>query len=219
MSFNLLPLPYAANALAPVISQETIEYHYSKHHRKYVETLSTLVLHEPGLKEASLVDVVRAASASKQRALFNNAAQVWNHNFYWQSICPPGSAREPEGELARLIDSAFGSVAALVGALRQEAETHFSNGWVWLLLEDDALVIRSFHDADTPLVHAGVTPLLTIDVWEHAYYIDYRNDRADYATAVTEGVLNWAFAAANLDGKGADRADQRPEQQAASDVK
>ncbi len=219
MSFNLLPLPYAANALGPLISQETIEYHYGKHHRKYVETLSALLLHEPGLQDASLVEVIRAASASKQRALFNNAAQVWSHNFYWHSICPPGAAPEPEGELARLIGSAFGSVAGLASALCNEAEAHFSNGWVWLLLEEENLVIRSFHDADTPLVHAGVIPLLNIDVWEHAYYIDYRNDRADYATAVTEGVLNWSFAAMNLDGKGADRADQRPEQQAASDVK
>jgi len=219
VSFNLFPLPYATNALAPVISQETIEYHYGKHHRKYVETLSTLVLHEPGLQDASLVEIVRAASASKQRALFNNAAQVWNHNFYWHSISPPGSALEPEGDLARLIDSAFGSVAGLTAALRKEAETHFSNGWVWLLLEEEALVIRSFHDADTPLVHAGMTPLLTIDVWEHAYYIDYRNDRADYAAAVTKGVLNWSFAALNLDGKGADRADQQPELKTASNFR
>lgn len=208
MSFTLMPLPFDPAALAPVISQETIDFHYGKHHRKYVETLSTLVRDEAGLSDASLVEVVRAAHAGKQRALFNNAAQAWNHNFYWHSLTPEPVS--PGAELSRLIDDGFGSVAALVDAFRQEAVTHFSNGWAWLLLEEGRLVVRSFHDADTPLVHAGAAPLLTIDVWEHAYYIDYRNNRQDYANAVLERCLNWAFAEHNLDGGGAARADQKP---------
>ncbi len=210
MSFSLMPLPYAANALEPVVSQETVDFHYGKHHRKYVETLSTLIRDEAGLQGSSLVEVVRAAQSSKQRTLFNNAAQTWNHNFYWLSLTPPGAATEPEGRLAQLIDAGFGSVSGLIDALREVAVTHFSNGWAWLLLEEDALVVRSFHDADTPIVHAGAVPLLTVDVWEHAYYIDYRNDREEYANAVLEGLLNWSFAAQNLDGNGAERADQRP---------
>lgn len=208
MSFSLKPLPFDATALEPVLSRETIDFHYGKHHRKYVDTLSTLIRDEAGLADASLVEVVRAAHASKQRALFNNAAQAWNHNFYWHSLTPEPSP--PTGDLAKWIDSSFGSTSALIDALRQEAVAHFSNGWAWLLLEDGKLVIRSFHDADTPLVHAGVAPLLTIDVWEHAYYIDYRNDRQDYANAVLERSLNWSFAEENLDGEGASRADQRP---------
>lgn len=208
MSFSLMPLPFGPAALEPVMSQETIDYHYGQHHRKYVETLSTMIRDEAGLREASLVEIVRAAHSSKQRSLFNNAAQTWNHNFFWHSLAP--SATEPAGELKRLIEGSFGNVSALCEAMRQEAATHFSNGWVWLLLEEEQLVVRSFHDADTPLVHEGPAPLLTLDVWEHAYYIDYRNDRPEYATAVLEGVLNWSFAEENLDGAGASRADQKP---------
>lgn len=206
MSFSLMPLPFETAALEPVMSQETIDFHYGKHHRNYVETLSTLIRDEASLKGSTLVDVVRAAHGAKQRPLFNNAAQTWNHNFFWNSLTP--AASEPEGRLAALIDERFGSTSALCDALRQEAVSHFSNGWVWLLLEDDGLVVRSFHDADTPLVHEGSAPLLTLDVWEHAYYIDYRNDRAEYANAVLENILNWSFAALNLDGQGAMRADQ-----------
>lgn len=211
MSFSLMPLPYATDALEPVISQETIDFHHGKHHRKYVEVLSSIIRDEAALQHASLVEIVRAAHASKQRALFNNAAQVWNHNFYWHSLRPPSDAPEPEGALAELIDRTFGSVGGLINALRQEAVTHFSNGWVWLLLEDDVPVVRSFHDADTPLVHDGIIPLLTIDVWEHAYYIDYRNDRPEYANAAMNALLNWTFASENLEGNGAGRADQRPD--------
>lgn len=205
MSFSLLPLPFAADSLEPMMSQDTINFHYGKHHRSYVETLSGLVGEEAGLKGATLVDVVRAAHATKQRALFNNAAQTWNHNFFWQSLTP--SFAEPDGRLAELIEREFGSTAALCDALRQEAVSHFSNGWVWLMLEDERLAVRSFHDADTPIVHDGARPLLVIDVWEHAYYIDYRNDRGEYADTLAR-CLNWAFAALNLDGLGVGRADQ-----------
>lgn len=206
MTFSLMPLPFVPDALEPAMSQETLDFHYGKHHRKYVDTLSTMVRDEAGLKGATLVDVVRAAHAAKQRALFNNAAQAWNHNFFWRSLTP--SPSEPDGALAALIEAGYGSVTALCDALRQEAVSHFSNGWVWLLLENEKLVVRSFHDADTPLVHEGVAPLLTLDVWEHAYYIDYRHDRAEYANMLLENLLNWPFAALNLDGQGAMRADQ-----------
>ncbi|MFM7028082.1 MAG: superoxide dismutase [Chakrabartia sp.] len=207
MPFSLMDLPYAQDALQPGLSADTLAVHHGKHHAKYVATTNAMIAREAHLADASLVDVIRAAHAAKQRALFNNAAQIWNHNFYWHSLTPDPEA--PGGHLANMIASSFGGMEQLVEALVAEAVGHFSNGWVWLMREGDGLVVRSLHDADTPLVHEGARPLLTLDVWEHAYYIDYRNARDGYAQAVLSRHLNWGFAARNLDGEGAARADQQ----------
>jgi len=155
------------------------------------------------------IEVIRAAKQRGERALFNNSAQLWNHSFFWQCLAP-AEGQTPSGKLAQLIDEGFGGTEQLLKALEDEAIGHFSNGWAWLVLDRDSLRITSLHDADTPLVH-GLTPLFTLDVWEHAYYIDYRNERPKFAKAVLANIVNWDFVAQNLDGRGAARADQQPE--------
>ena len=141
--------------------------------------------------------------------LFNNSAQLWNHSFFWQCLSP--EKQQPSGKLAQLIDDGFGGVESMLQKLGDEAVNHFSNGWAWLVLDRDQLKITSLHDADTPLVHDGMVPLFTLDVWEHAYYIDYRNERPKFVTSVLSNIVNWDFVARNLDGRGADRADQEGE--------
>jgi superoxide dismutase, Fe-Mn family len=154
-----------------------------------------------------LVDVVRQASDLGDKAMFNNAAQIWNHSFFWQCLAP-AQGQKPDGRLARLIDEGFGGTNAMLDTLAEEAVNHFSNGWAWLVLDRDRLKIVSLHDADTPLVHDNMVPLFTLDVWEHAYYIDYRNERPRYLKSVLSNIVNWDFVAQNLDGDGIDRADQ-----------
>ena len=151
--------------------------------------------------------MIRAAHDSGDQGLFNNAAQLWNHSFFWQCLAPAQGQR-PTGQLAEMIDEAFGSTDAMLAKLKEEAVGHFSNGWAWLVLDRDALAITSLHDADTPVAHDGMKPLLTLDLWEHAYYIDYRNDRPGFAEKVLGNIVNWEFVAGNLDGDGASRADQ-----------
>jgi superoxide dismutase, Fe-Mn family len=209
MAFELPDLPFAKDALAPHMSAETLEYHHGKHHRAYVTKTNELAGSDPGLTGASLIQVVEAAKATGNPKLFNNSAQLWNHSFFWQCLAPAEGQR-PEGKLARLIDDGFGSTEAMLGKLAEEAVNHFSNGWAWLILKGGALEIVSLHDADTPLVHDGMLPLFTLDVWEHAYYIDYRNERPKFAQAVLANIVNWEFVARNLDGNGAGRADQEP---------
>jgi Fe-Mn family superoxide dismutase len=209
MAFQLPELPYAKDALAPHMSAETLEFHHGKHHRAYVTKTNGFIEEKADLQGASLVEVIRAASQSGDKKLFNNSAQLWNHSFFWQCLTPGG--QQPSGRLAQLIDDGFGGTEQLLQKLGDEAVNHFSNGWAWLVLDRDQLKITSLHDADTPLVHDGMVPLFTLDVWEHAYYIDYRNERPKFVTSVLSNIVNWDFVAQNLDGKGADRANQEGE--------
>ena len=207
MGFELTSLPFAEDALGEFMSAETLEFHHGKHHRAYVDKVNGMLSEkDPG--GTSLVEIVRAASQLGDRSLFNNSAQIWNHNFFWQCLAP-ASGQKPTARLAELIDQSFGSVETLLLKLKEEATAHFSNGWAWLVLDRETLEITSLHDADTPLVHQGMKPLLTLDIWEHAYYIDYRNARATYSDQVLGNIINWDFVAENLDGHGEARADQQ----------
>ena len=208
MAFQLPDLPYSKDSLAPHMSAETLEFHHGKHHAAYVKKTNELTEDE-SLSGASLIDVVRAAKREGNSKLFNNSAQLWNHSFFWQCLAPAQGQR-PDGRLKQMIDDSFGGVDPMLEKLAKEATGHFSNGWAWLLLDRDTLKITSLHDADTPLVHDGMVPLFTLDVWEHAYYIDYRNERPRFAQTVLSNVVNWNFVAGNLDGAGASRADQEP---------
>ena len=205
MAFTLPDLPFAKDALAPHMSAETLDFHHGQHHQAYVDKVNGLV-GDKGLAETSLVEVVKTAKDKGDKTLFNNAAQIWNHSFFWQCLAPEGSTR-PSGKLRELIASDFGDEQKLLDALVKESADHFASGWGWLILNNGKLEVTSLHDADTPAVH-GITPLLTIDVWEHAYYIDYRNERPKYLQSMLENVINWDFVAQNLDGKGIGRADQ-----------
>jgi Fe-Mn family superoxide dismutase len=207
MPFQLPDLPYAKDALAPHMSAETLEYHHGKHHKAYVTKTNDLIQYEQGLSGASLIEVVRHAKQAGNGKLFNNSAQLWNHSFFWQCLAP-SQGRKPDGRLAQLIEDSFGGTDQLLTKLQEEAVNHFSNGWAWLVLDRDQLKITSLHDADTPIVHDGMLPLFTLDVWEHAYYIDYRNERPRFATSVLSNIVNWDFVGQNLDGKGFDRANQ-----------
>jgi Fe-Mn family superoxide dismutase len=204
MPFQLPDLPFA---LAPHMSAETLEFHHGKHHRTYVTKTNEIIADDKELSGASLVQVVREARRSGDAKLFNNSAQLWNHSFFWQCLAP-AQGQQPEGKLAHLINDKFGNAEAMLTTLHEEAVNHFSNGWAWLVLDRGALRVTSLHDADTPLVHDGMVPLFTLDVWEHAYYIDYRNERPKFATAVLQNIVNWEFVAENLDGRGFERANQ-----------
>jgi Fe-Mn family superoxide dismutase len=206
MAFQLPDLPFSKDALAPHMSAETLEFHHGKHHATYVKKTNEMIEGKGDLSGASLVDVVRKAGTSGDKKLFNNSAQLWNHSFFWQCLSP--DKQQPSGKLAQLIDDGFGGIEPMLQKLGDEAVNHFSNGWAWLVLDRDQLKITSLHDADTPLVHDGMVPLFTLDVWEHAYYIDYRNERPKFVTSVLSNIVNWDFVAQNLDGKGADRANQ-----------
>ena len=208
MTFKLEPLPWPSDALGPYMSAETLDYHHGRHHRAYVDKLNLIVTGTP-LAADNLVDIVHAARLQGDQGLFNAAAQVWNHNFFWKGLAPP-RGRRPAGKLAERIRRDFGSVDSLLDRLAAEAVNHFSNGWAWLVLDGDRLSVRSLHDADTPIVHAGMRPLLAIDVWEHAYYIDYRNAREDFVRNLLHRLVDWSFVAQNLDGRGVRRADQAP---------
>jgi Fe-Mn family superoxide dismutase len=194
--FVLAPLPYAENALEPVISAKTLGFHYGKHHRAYVDNLNKL-LAGTDLARLPLEQVVTATSGKPERtAIFNNAAQAWNHAFYWRSMKPHGGG-EPPAALKAKIEAAFGSVDACRKELISAATTQFGSGWAWLVQDGGKLAVVKTGNADTPLTK-GQKPLLTIDVWEHAYYLDYQNRRPDHVTAVVERLLNWEFAAENL---------------------
>jgi Fe-Mn family superoxide dismutase len=202
MPFELPPLPFARTALAPHMSAETLDFHHGKHHQAYVDKTNELVA-EAGLVGQSLVEVIRQ---SKLGALRSNAGQLWNHSFFWQCLSP--EPQHPSAGLAALIAKGYGTTDELLGALADEAVAHFGSGWVWLVLDRGHLKIVVLHDGETPVAHAGMVPLFTLDLWEHAYYLDYRNARLDYATAVLGKLVNWAFVAQNLDGNGIARADQ-----------
>jgi len=205
MTFQLPELPFAKDALGKYMSAETLDYHHGKHHNAYVQKTNDMIA-EHGLEDASLTDVIQHAHDRQKSGLFNNAAQIWNHSFFWQCLAPAGST-SPTGKLKTMIDSDFGSQDSLLEALQAESAGHFGSGWGWLILNNGKLEVTSLHDADTPLVH-GMTPLLTLDGWEHAYYIDYRNARPDYLKSVLHNIINWDFVGQNLDGDGIARADQ-----------
>lgn len=187
MVFKLPELPYAKDALVPHISQETLEYHYDKHHNAYVTNLNKLIVDTPFANQ-SLEEIITGSTGG----IFNNAAQTWNHTFYWHCLSPQGGG-EPSGQLADEINRDFGSFAAFQEQFTQTAITTFGSGWGWLVREADKLKIISTSNAGCPLT-TGATPLLTCDVWEHAYYIDYRNARPDYVKAFWS-LVNWDFAA------------------------
>lgn len=191
MPFILPPLPYALDALAPHISKETLEYHYGKHHATYVNNLNKLVADTP-FATMSLDDVILKSSGT----IFNNAAQIWNHTFYWHCLSPQGGG-EPTGQLADAIVKAFGSFAAFKEQFSQAAITTFGSGWAWLVQDEEGgLKIISTSNAGLPMT-SQLTALMTCDVWEHAYYIDYRNSRPDYMGAFWK-LVNWKFIADNL---------------------
>jgi superoxide dismutase, Fe-Mn family len=208
MAFQLPELPYAKDALAPHMSAETLEYHYGKHHRAYVTKTNELLQSDSNLSGASLLQVIKDAKRSGNNKLFNNSAQLWNHSFFWQCLAP-AQGQQPSGKLAKLIEDGFGNIEAMLQKLQEEAVNHFASGWAWLVLDRGALRITSLHDADTPAVHEGMVPLFTLDVWEHAYYIDYKNERPRFATSVLQNIVNWDFVGENLDGNGLARADQQ----------
>ena len=205
MSFILPELPYDKSAFGDLISAETFDYHHGKHHKAYVDKTNTLLADNAALSGASLIAVIAAAKAQNKKGLFNNAAQIWNHSFYWKCLSPEQQA--PTGKLKAMIAASFGSHAGMLAQFKEEATGHFASGWAWLILDGETLKITSLHDADTPVVH-DMKPLLTIDVWEHAYYVDYRNARPNYVDALLNNAINWEFVAENLDGDGASRADQ-----------
>ena len=206
MAFQLPELPFAKDALGDVMSAETFDYHHGKHHKAYIDKTNGM-LGEKGLEGASLVEVIKAAKDKGDKGLFNNSAQIWNHSFFWQCLAPTG-ATAPSSKLAEMISSDFGDHATLLDKLATESVNHFASGWGWLVLNNGKLEVTSLHDADSPVAH-GMTPLLTLDVWEHAYYIDYRNERPRFLKTVLENIINWDFVAQNLDGQGASRADQQ----------
>ena len=194
--FKLPPLPYAQDALAPYISARTLEFHYGKHHQAYVTNTNNMV-DKTDLASATLEEIIkRTAGNAEKMGLFNNAAQVWNHTFYWNSMKPAGGGA-PSGKFAQEIQAAFGSIEAFRKELTTAAMTQFGSGWAWLVLDGASLRVVKTGNADTPIVH-GQIPLITLDVWEHAYYLDYQNRRADYVTAFLDHLANWEFAAANL---------------------
>jgi Fe-Mn family superoxide dismutase len=194
--FALPPLPYAENALEPVISGKTVRLHYGKHNKGYVDTLNQLVAGTP-FAEMSLRQLVLATAGKPEHApIFNNAAQAWNHAFYWRSLSPAGGGVPPLALKAR-IESTFGDLEALKEELGTAATTLFGSGWAWLILDGARLRVVKTNNAENPLT-AHAKPLLTIDVWEHAYYLDFENKRADYVKRVIDKLINWEFAAENL---------------------
>ena len=194
--YVLAPLPYADNALEPVISANTLSFHYGKHHKTYVDNLNKLVAGSD-LAGKSLEEIIAATAGQADKAgIFNNAAQVWNHMFYWHSLSPNGGG-EPSGALKEKIEAAFGSVDNCKKELTTAALTQFGSGWAWLVLDGDKVAIAKTANADSPLTK-NLRPLLTIDVWEHAYYLDFQNRRPDYVGTVLDKLVNWEFAEANL---------------------
>ena len=196
MTISLPDLPYARNALEPHISQQTIDFHYGKHHNAYVENTNKLIA-GTDLENQDLEAIINKASKDSSMAgIFNNAAQVWNHSFYWKCM-KPGGGGSPSGAIAERITSDFGSYEQFVEQFKNAGVTQFGSGWAWLILKDNKLEIMKTANADTPIAH-GLKPLLTVDVWEHAYYLDFQNRRPDYLSAFIEHLINWDFVNAQL---------------------
>jgi len=195
--FKLAPLPWDEKALEPTISSNTISFHYHKHHQTYVDTLNKLV-EKTKFADMKLEDVVRAtvgAADDKEKKIFNNAAQAWNHDFYWRSLSPAKTV--PAGKLASAIAASFGDTSSLIAELAEAGTSQFGSGWAWLVSKAGKLSVEKTPDAENPMAK-GVNCLLTVDVWEHAYYLDYQNARPKYLEAVLGKILNWDYAAQNL---------------------
>ena len=196
MAYTQPELPYAENALDPHISANTIGFHYGKHHATYIKKYNDMVAGTPH-DDQSIEDVIVAtANDPEKTGLFNNGAQAWNHSFYWNSLSPNGGGR-PSGQIAGKIETDFGSYDSLKSELANAAATQFGSGWAWLVLDNGQLKVVKTANAQTPLTNA-MYPILTIDVWEHAYYLDYQNRRPDYVAAVIDELLNWEFASQNF---------------------
>jgi len=197
MTFNIPELPYRRMALEPHISRRTLDVHHGKHHRAYVDKLNKAI---EGTDYASmrLEDVITRSRKKSDLAVYNNAAQAWNHAFLWDSMSPDGGGDPDDGELTSAIDNSFGSLDQFRTRFRAAAIGQFGSGWVWLLRDGDKLRIEATGNADTPIVD-GKRPLLTLDVWEHAYYLDYQNERARYVDSFLDALINWQFAAMNFE--------------------
>ena len=192
----LPPLPYADNALDPIISAKTVSFHYGKHHQGYVDNLNKQVLGTE-FADMSLEKIITgSAGKAEYTAIFNNAAQTWNHTFYWRSLRPKGGGAPPEA-LQHKIETSFGTLDVCKKELATAAMAQFGSGWAWLVLNGDKLQVIKTSNADVPIT-TGMKPLLVIDVWEHAYYLDYQNRRLDHVNAVLDTLIHWDFAAANL---------------------
>ncbi|WP_425404745.1 superoxide dismutase [Hwanghaeella sp.] len=196
MAFELPALPYAQDALEPHISANTLSFHHGKHHNTYVTNLNNLVK-DTDLAGKSLEEIVKAVAGDASKAgIFNNAAQVWNHTFYWHSMSPNGGGA-PTGAIAAKIDADLGGYDKFVEEFKAAATTQFGSGWAWLVLDGGKLKVTKTGNADSPIAH-GQTPLLTIDVWEHAYYLDFQNRRPDYIATFLDNLVNWDFVNKNL---------------------
>src|ERR1700761_4331797 len=196
MPFELPPLPYAYEALEPFMSAKTLQFHHDKHHKTYVDTLNKLVAGTP-MEKAKLEEIIEnTAENEKQKPIFNNAGQGWNHTFFWNSMKPRGGGA-PQGNLAQEINKAFGDLEGFKTKFKEAATTQFGSGWAWLVADKGKLDIVKTGNAVNPLI-VGQTPLLTLDVWEHAYYLDYQNRRADMVQAFLDNLVNWEFVEKNL---------------------
>jgi len=197
MSFTLPPLPYERNALEPYLSERTLDFHYGKHHQAYVTNLNNLLIDATDLITLTLEEIIiNTAQTPSKSGIFNNAAQVWNHTFLWNSMTPNGGG-DPQGALALKINEDFGSFSEFKSAFKQAGITQFGSGWAWLVFENEKLKITKTGNADLPMIH-GQSALLTCDVWEHAYYLDYQNRRPDYLDIFLNHLVNWRFAEDNF---------------------
>lgn len=195
-AFQRPSLPYAQNALEPYISARTMSFHYGKHHQAYIDTLNKLITGTSWVGQPLDKVVVESAGVADKAAIFNNAAQAWNHAFFWQSM-KPGGGEKPTGRLLEMVEKSFGSFEEFKNVFTAAAVAQFGSGWVWLVQDDDRLKVVKTSNADTPMAH-GQTALLTCDVWEHAYYLDYQNRRKDFVQAFLDHLANWEFAASRL---------------------
>jgi len=196
MSIELPQLPYPKNALEPHISANTLDFHHGKHHQAYVTNTNKLIEHTPMADDTLIKIVTQTAGKPDKAGLFNNAAQVWNHSFYWQCMKPNGGGK-PSGKIAGMIDDVFGSYVKFTEEFKNAGATQFGSGWAWLVLNKGQLEIMKTANADTPVAHE-IKPLLTVDVWEHAYYLDYQNRRPDYLTTFISHLINWDFVNSQL---------------------
>ena len=196
MAIELPQLPYPQNALEPYISANTLDFHHGKHHQAYVTNTNKMIENTP-MAGDSLVKIITQTFGNRDKiGLFNNAAQVWNHSFYWNCMKPGGGGR-PEGKIVAMIEDAFDTFENFVEAFKTAAATQFGSGWAWLVVKNDNLEVMKTANADTPIAH-DIKPLLTVDVWEHAYYLDYQNRRPDYLTTFMRDLVNWDFVSAQL---------------------
>jgi len=196
MAIILPELPYNREALAPHISSNTLDFHYGKHHNAYVTNLNNLIAGSD-LENATLESIIGKTAGNVDKVgIFNNAAQVWNHTFYWNSMKPNGGG-QPSGKIAELIKGTFGSLEKFAEEFKKAGATQFGSGWAWLVLDNSELKVTKTANADTPIAHKQ-KPLLTVDVWEHAYYLDYQNRRPDYLSVFVDHLINWDFVNSNL---------------------